>query len=103
MKKEWFVLFNSARWLTILAGALTLYVTLLPGWTPFSDSYNELGLGGFTFIFIWPFIGLQIIVASLMNKKYAMKNPQKAWIILGVMMFIALQLDNLAISLAYFS
>jgi hypothetical protein len=94
-------LFHAGCALLMAAGFITIYLTLLPGWTPFHAYYNDPGLGGMAFFFFWPLNILQIAVASILKRSYADSRPMRAWAFLSIALWIGLHIDYTAIHFVY--
>lgn len=96
--------FTSVRILLGVAGIGVFLATLLPGLFPFLSPYfhNNVGLGGIVYIFIWPILCVQIILAFIpYSKNFIARQPIAAWFVLLVLGHMAINFDIMAMSGMY--
>jgi hypothetical protein len=97
-------LFRVTQLLVGLAGIAALLLTFLPGLFPFLDPYlnKNLELGGILYIFIWPILLFQIVMAFIpYSKSLIVRQSVAAWVILLVAGYMAISFDMLAINGMY--
>lgn len=95
-------IFKLIRLGVAVAGVVTLFVTVLPGLTPFADNVDaNLGLGGIVLFLLWPLIALQVVVACLPLERQLAKAPVSAWLFMIIGAFVWILIDNTTIRLVF--